>query len=145
MPCDPRGRAALSVRQDVETAIQNAGTWEYDVLAWKAKTGVLKGAYIPLATAPLEESDQVLNILATSVIGSIAEHVLTGGTASTTARVAVAPLAVEPAWIIESMLTKDGGFDAMKRLLSSERRPTAVVASTTSWQSARCWRSHDRG
>ncbi|QIG91051.1 MULTISPECIES: hypothetical protein [Bradyrhizobium] len=106
---------------------------------------MLKGAYIPLATAPLEESDQVLNILATSVIGSIAEHVLTGGTASTTARVAVAPLAVEPAWIIESMLTKDGGFDAMKRLLSSERRPTAVVASTTSWQSARCWRSHDRG
>jgi LacI family transcriptional regulator, galactose operon repressor len=38
-----------------------------------------------------------------------------------------ARLTVEPAWIIESMPTKDGGFDAMKRLLSSERRPTAVV------------------
>lgn len=54
------------------TAVQNVGTdtREYDVLAWKANTGVLKGAYIPLATAPLKDNDQVLNILATSVIGS---------------------------------------------------------------------------
>lgn len=75
------------------TAIQNVGTdtREYDVLAWKANTGVLKGAYIPLATAPPKDNDQVLNILVTAVIGSIAEHVLTGGAASTSARVAAAP------------------------------------------------------
>jgi hypothetical protein len=76
-----------------KTPIQNAGTdtREYDVLAWQAKTGVLKGAYIPLATSALKENDLVINILATSVIGSIAEHVLTGGAASTNARIAAAP------------------------------------------------------
>jgi hypothetical protein len=75
------------------TRIQIVGTdtRQYDVLAWKAKSGVLKGVYIPLATSALNEEDLVLNILATSVIGSIAEHVLTGGGASTNARVAAAP------------------------------------------------------
>ncbi|WP_050995356.1 di-heme-cytochrome C peroxidase [Bradyrhizobium liaoningense] len=75
------------------TEVQNVGTdtREYDILAWKAKTGVLKGAYIPFATAPLKENDEVLNILATSVIGSIAEHLLAGGAPSTNARVAAAP------------------------------------------------------
>ncbi|KYK50599.1 hypothetical protein A1D31_38675 [Bradyrhizobium liaoningense] len=75
------------------TVVQNVGTdtREYDVLAWKAKTGVLNGAYIPFATAPLKEEDQVINILATSVIGSIAEHLLAGGAPSTNARVATAP------------------------------------------------------
>jgi LacI family transcriptional regulator len=38
-----------------------------------------------------------------------------------------AGLAVDPARIIESMPTKDGGFEAMKRLLSMKRRPAAVV------------------
>jgi len=76
-----------------KTSIQNVGTdtRQYDVLAWRARTGVLEGAYIPLATDPLKENDLVLNILATSVIGSIAEHVLTGGAASTNARVAASP------------------------------------------------------
>jgi hypothetical protein len=75
------------------TPIKVAGTdtRQYDVLAWKAKSGILKGVYIPLATSALQEEDLVLNILATSVIGSIAEHVLTGGGASTNARVAAAP------------------------------------------------------
>jgi hypothetical protein len=75
------------------TPIRNAGTdtREYDVLAWQATSGVLKGAYIPLATSALKENDLVINILATSVIGSIAEHVLTGGITSTNARVAAAP------------------------------------------------------
>ena len=73
------------------TVVQNVGTdtREYDVLAWKAKTGVLNGAYIPFATAPLKETDQILDILATSVIGSIAEHLLAGGVSSN-ARVATA-------------------------------------------------------
>lgn len=76
-----------------KTPVQNVGTdtRQYDVLAWKAKTGVLKGTYIPLATEPLKEDDLVLNILATSVIGSIAEHVLTGGGSSSNARIALAP------------------------------------------------------
>ncbi|MGY3133938.1 hypothetical protein ACVWZM_004620 [Bradyrhizobium sp. USDA 4501] len=64
---------------------------EYDILAWRANTGVLKGAYIPFATAPLKENDEILNILATSAIGSIAEHLLAGGAPSTNARVAAAP------------------------------------------------------
>ena len=38
-----------------------------------------------------------------------------------------AGLAVDPARIIESMPTKDGGFDAMRRLLAMKKRPTAVV------------------
>ena len=38
-----------------------------------------------------------------------------------------AGLAVDPTRIIESMPTKDGGFDAMKRPLSMKKRPTAVV------------------
>ena len=54
-------------------------TREYDVMAWTAKTGVLEGAFIPIVTKPLKETDLAFNILATSVIGSIAEHVLTGG------------------------------------------------------------------
>lgn len=75
------------------TPIKAAGTdtRQYDILARKAKSGTLKGVYIPLATSPLQEEDLALNILATSVIGSIAEHVLTGGGASTNARVAAAP------------------------------------------------------
>src|SRR6185369_5220387 len=37
--------------------------------------------YIPLATQPLKETDFAISILATAVLGSIAEHVLsTGGT-----------------------------------------------------------------
>jgi LacI family transcriptional regulator len=38
-----------------------------------------------------------------------------------------AGLAVDPAQIIESMPTKDGGFEAMKRLLLMKRRPAAVI------------------
>ncbi|MET4519728.1 di-heme-cytochrome C peroxidase [Bradyrhizobium sp. I1.7.5] len=77
-----------------KTPIQNVGTdtRQYDVLAWTANTGVLQGAYIPLATVPLKDNDLVINILATSVIGSIAENVLTGGVTSSNARIAAAPL-----------------------------------------------------
>ena len=38
-----------------------------------------------------------------------------------------AGLAVQPSLIGESMPTKDGGFNAMSRFLSVDRRPTAVV------------------
>jgi hypothetical protein len=75
--------------------IQNVGTdtREYDVMAWTANTGVLKGAFIPFITNPLEADDLAFNVLATSVIGSISEHLLSGGglTAANT-RSAVGPV-----------------------------------------------------
>jgi hypothetical protein len=63
------------------TPIQDVGTdtREYDVMAWTANTGVLEGAFIPFITSPLEANDLAFNVLATSVIGSIAQHVLSGG------------------------------------------------------------------
>jgi mono/diheme cytochrome c family protein len=64
------------------TPIDNVGTdtRAHDVLAWSGKnTGVLKGAVIPFVTQPLGETDTAFNILATSVIGSILEQSLRGG------------------------------------------------------------------
>jgi hypothetical protein len=81
------------------TPIQDVGTdtREYDVLAWTAKTGALEGAFIPFATDPLKETDLAFNILATSVIGSIAEHVLSGGALTGAAALSAAPpLAIAP-------------------------------------------------
>jgi len=76
------------------TPIQKVGTdtKEYDVLGWRAKTGVLQGAFIPFITDPLQADDQAFNILKTSVIGSIGEQALRGGGAPpTSALVAAAP------------------------------------------------------
>jgi hypothetical protein len=63
------------------TPIQDVGTdtREYDVMVWTANTGVLKGAFIPFITNPLEANDLAFNVLATSVIGSISEHLLNAG------------------------------------------------------------------
>jgi hypothetical protein len=63
------------------TPIQDVGTdtREYDVITWTANTGVLQGAFIPFVTTPLKQTDLAFNILATSVIGSIAQHLLSGG------------------------------------------------------------------
>jgi len=63
------------------TPIQDVGTdtREYDILGWTAKTGVLQGVFIPFVTDPLGETDLAINVLATSVVGSIAEHYLTFG------------------------------------------------------------------
>ena len=69
------------------TPIQNVGTdtREYDILAWTAKTGALKGAFIPLVTSPLKETDTAFNILSVSVLGSIIEHTVTRGFLSSSA------------------------------------------------------------
>ena len=78
------------------TPIQDVGTdtREYDVLAWTADTGVLQGAFIPFVTSPLKQSDLAFNILATSVVGSIAEHALNGGgLLAGAARMTAAPVA----------------------------------------------------
>jgi len=68
----------------------NTDTREYDTLSRPAKTGALQGAFIPLATLPLKDNDLAFNILATSVIGSIAEHFLPGGAPRVPAAVATA-------------------------------------------------------
>jgi hypothetical protein len=66
--------------QTWETPIQNVetDTRQYDVLGWKANSGVLTGAYIP-KIGRLKDNDLALNILRISVVGSIAEHVLSFG------------------------------------------------------------------
>jgi mono/diheme cytochrome c family protein len=59
------------------TPVQNVGTdtRQFGVLTRSAKTGALQGAFIPILTQPLSGTDLAINVLATSVIGSIAEHV----------------------------------------------------------------------
>jgi mono/diheme cytochrome c family protein len=63
------------------TPVQNVGTdtRQFGVLTRSAKTGALQGAFVPLLTQPLAETDLAINVLATSVVGSIAEHVLNFG------------------------------------------------------------------
>jgi mono/diheme cytochrome c family protein len=75
------GKVRFPNVQTWATPIQDVGTdtREYDVLAWTAKTGALRGAFIPFVTRPLQETDLAFNILTTSVVGSIAQHVLTNG------------------------------------------------------------------
>jgi mono/diheme cytochrome c family protein len=76
------GKVRFPNVQTWATPIDNVGTdtHAHDILAWSNKnTGVLKGAFIPFATKPLGQTDQAFNILATSVIGSIAEQALRGG------------------------------------------------------------------
>jgi len=55
------------------TPLQDVGTdaAQYEILGWKAKTGVLEGAEIPHLRPPLEKTDYALSILATSVLGAI--------------------------------------------------------------------------
>jgi hypothetical protein len=76
------------------TPAQNVGTdtREYVTLTRSAQTGTLQGAFVPFVTDPLKATDLAFNILATSVVGSIAEHVLRfGGTQMASALVASAP------------------------------------------------------
>ncbi|HEY0328063.1 MAG TPA: di-heme-cytochrome C peroxidase [Rhodopseudomonas sp.] len=85
-------------QQTWATPVDNVGTdtREYDVLAWTAKTGVLQGAFIPFVTEPLKDTDLAFNVLATSVIGSIAEQALFGATATPGASALVATAANAP-------------------------------------------------
>jgi hypothetical protein len=64
-----------------KTPIQNVGTdtREWDILVRQVDTGVLKGAFIPVLTQPLQQTDASFNVLKLSVLGSIIEHVLSGG------------------------------------------------------------------
>src|SRR6202000_2223551 len=88
------GKVRFPNVQTWATPIDNVGTdtHAHDILPWANKnTGVLKGAFIPFATKPLGQTDQAFNILATSVIGSIAEQALRGDGASPNPAALVAP------------------------------------------------------
>ncbi len=76
-----KGRLRSLSEQTWATPIQDVGTdtRQFGVLGRKASSGALQGAFIPLLTKPLGETDLAFNILATSVIGSIAEHQLNIG------------------------------------------------------------------
>jgi hypothetical protein len=83
------------------TPVQNVGTdtRQFGVLIRNTKTGALQGAFIPLLTKPLGETDLAINVLATSVLGSITEHQLNfglGGTEATANAAAASPLAFPP-------------------------------------------------
>ena len=84
------GQLRFPAVQTWATPIDNVGTdtHAHDILAWSNKdTGVLKGAFVPFATKPLGQTDQAFNILATAVIGSIAEQTLRGGASPSPAAV----------------------------------------------------------
>lgn len=85
------GTVRFPAEQTWATPIKNVGTdtRQYDVLAWTENPGVLKGAFIPFATKPLEDNALAFDILATSVIGSIAEHAVLGGGAVSAVAAAV--------------------------------------------------------
>jgi hypothetical protein len=128
-----QGVTRFPFNQTWATPVQNVGTdtREYDVLGWSAKSGVLQGAFIPFVTDPLNETDLVFNILATSVIGSIAEHTLEGGGLTANARVAAAPmspsLAASPA-----SLGLRGLPPSLKDLAGAFNAPAAIQKLPTS-------------
>jgi mono/diheme cytochrome c family protein len=80
------------------TPVQNVGTdtREYDILAWTAKTGVLEGAFIPFVTSPLKDTDLAFNVLATSVLGTIAEHVVSGSGVPTASAMVATKTGAQP-------------------------------------------------
>jgi hypothetical protein len=83
------GKMRFPLVETWDTPVQDVGTdtREYDLLAWTVNTGVLQGAFIPLLTEPLKETDLAFSVLATSVLGSIAEQVLSSrGLAAAAAR-----------------------------------------------------------
>ncbi len=84
------GQVRFPLEQTLKTPITDAhtDTRELGLLHWQVKTGSLKGAYIPFVTkSPLGETDSAFNTLATSVVGSIAGHVLLGGMHASVARI----------------------------------------------------------
>jgi mono/diheme cytochrome c family protein len=88
------GKVRFPGQETWDTPVQNVGTdtREYNIIAWTAKTGVLEGAFIPVLTDPLEETDLAINVLRLSVLGSIIEHFATGGgIPAAAARIAESP------------------------------------------------------
>jgi hypothetical protein len=78
---EKRGAIRATFDQTWDTPSQNVhtDTREHDVLRWEVDTGVLSGVSIPFVQQPLKPRDLAFNVLGTSVIGAIGEHVLTLG------------------------------------------------------------------
>jgi hypothetical protein len=111
------------------TPVQNVGTdtREYDILAWKADTGVLNGAFVPFITQPLGQRDFAFSILATSVVGSIVEHVLSGGGIPTAQAQVTQPQTTSGGAAPRSMSFMRGLPPALKDLQGAFRPPGTVL------------------
>jgi hypothetical protein len=72
-------RATFDKTWDTPSQNVNTDTREHDVLHWEVDTGALNGVSIPFVQQPLKPRDLAFNVLGTSVIGAIGEHVLTLG------------------------------------------------------------------
>ena len=82
-----KGMARLPVTNTWKTPLVDVGT---DTAAWRillrsSKTGSLEGAAIPGLAAPLRPTDLSLNLLKTSVLGTIAERTPVGSQSATSA------------------------------------------------------------
>ena len=62
-----KGEVRFLDEQTWKTPLLDVGTdtKEYDILGWTARTGVLEGARIPLATARLGKTDAAFKVLST--------------------------------------------------------------------------------
>ena len=109
------------------TPVQNVGTdtRQFGLFTRKAKTGALQGGFVPFLTQTLGESELAVSVLATSVLGSIAEHALkfgVGGTEAPAAAAAVPPLAFPPSKLNGRLPPELGGLQDAFRSRASCRR-----------------------
>ena len=82
LPWDPAGQGPLPARcRPGRRRSRMSGPTPASTTSWPGppRPGCCEGAFIPFVTRPLEETDLAFNILSTSVVGSIVEHVLSGG------------------------------------------------------------------
>jgi len=98
------------------TPLQDVGTdaTQYDILGWKAKTGVLEGAEIPHLRKPLEKTDYALSILATSVLGAIVQTQFAPPTGATEAKANL----IERLRVLPSLRGLEGAFKVYKDLVA---------------------------
>lgn len=70
------GKTRFFDNQTWATPLMDVGTdsHEYDILAWTAKTGVLKGKHIPFLTDRLRAEEKSVDILRLAILGSIIQH-----------------------------------------------------------------------
>jgi hypothetical protein len=118
------GKVRFPGQETWDTPVQNVGTdtREYNIMAWTAKTGVLEGAFIPIVTEPLEETDLAINVLRLSVLGSIIEHYATGrGIPAAAARIAESDEDKRQA-ILDKVRAARGELGAVRQRLDEVRQ-----------------------
>jgi hypothetical protein len=123
------GQVRFLLKQTWATPIQNANTdtHQFDILTRKAKTGVLQGAFIP-GSPPLQPTDTAFNVLTTSVVGSIIEHILNIGGENATAAVRL-PGAAAKSTFAPAQLS--GELPPALKELQSAFHPPAPAGATT--------------